>query len=78
MNQAGRGSLIDLIALTKNTHEETSGTLKRMLEAVRSHLGMQVAYISEFADGRTVFREVDAPGLEAVIKVGDSHSLDDV
>jgi EAL domain-containing protein (putative c-di-GMP-specific phosphodiesterase class I) len=39
---------------------------------------MEVAYVSEFVDNRTVFRQVDAPGLEHLIKVGDSHSLDDV
>lgn len=77
MGRAGRGSLIDLVALTRSTHEQTSDTLKRTLEAVRNHLGMQVAYVSEFADGRTVFREVDAPGLEAMVKVGDSLPLDE-
>ncbi len=54
------------------------GTVKRALAAIRSHLGMEVAYVSEFIGDRTVFREVDAPGLEALIKVGDSQSLDDV
>lgn len=53
-------------------------TVKRALEAVRAHLGMHVAYISEFIDGRTFFREVDAPGFERLIKPGDSMSLDDV
>ena len=48
------------------------------MQAIRVHLGMEVAYVSEFVGARTVFREVDAPGLEHVIKVGDSLSLDDV
>lgn len=48
------------------------------LVAIRNHLGMEVAYFSEFSGGRTVFRRVDAPGLEHLIKVGDSQSLDDV
>lgn len=48
------------------------------LGSIRRHLGMEVAYISEFVDGRSVFREVDAPGLEDMIKVGDSRSLEDV
>jgi EAL domain-containing protein (putative c-di-GMP-specific phosphodiesterase class I) len=54
------------------------GTVKRALEAVRAHLGMHVAYVSEFVDGRSYFREVDAPGFEHIIKPGDSMSLDDV
>lgn len=48
------------------------------LRSLRTHLGMQVAYVSEFVDNRSVFRQVDAPGLEHLIKVGDSQSLDDV
>ena len=52
--------------------------IKRALEAVRSHLGMNVAYVSEFVDGRSVFRKIDAPGLEEMVKVGRSYSLDDV
>lgn len=57
---------------------DISGSLKRILEVIRRHLGMEVAYISEFIGSRAVFRAVDAPGLEAMIKVGDSVSLDDV
>ena len=48
------------------------------LSAIRTHLDMEVAYFSEFVDGRTIFRRVDAPGLEHLIKEGDSQSLDDV
>lgn len=50
----------------------------RSLEAVRRHLGMDVAYLSEFVGDDTVFREVDAPGFEALIKVGDSLPLEQV
>ena len=74
----GKESLIDLVALAEAQGKEPAGALKRTLEAVRQHLGMQVAYVSEFVGDRTVFREVDAPGLEALVKVGDSHSLDEV
>lgn len=62
---------------------ETGGGAKgflidRMLQSVRQHLGMEVAYVSEFVNNDSVFRVVDAPGLEALIKPGDSRSLDDV
>lgn len=50
----------------------------RSLEAVRRHLGMDAGYLSEFVGEETVFREVDAPGLEALIKVGDSMPLEQV
>ncbi len=78
MSGQGRKTLIELVAFTDSMARQPNGALKRTLEAVRQHLGMQVAYVSEFTEGRTVFREVDAPGLEALVKVGDSHSLDDV
>ena len=68
----------DLIAAAGDNPGPGRGTVKRALAALRSHLGMKVAYVSEFVDGDSVFREVDAPGLEAVVKVGDRYSLDDV
>ena len=58
--------------------EAGGSVVQRALQAVRTHLGMDVAYVSEFVGDRSVFRFVDAPGLEALAKPGDSHSLDDV
>ncbi|MFN4097859.1 MAG: EAL domain-containing protein, partial [Sphingomonas sp.] len=52
--------------------------ISRALQAVRAHLGLQVAYVSEFVGNDSVFRVVDAPGLEHLAKAGDVHSLDDV
>lgn len=56
----------------------SGAVVKRALQAIRSHLGMEVAYLSQIVDDQSVFREVDAPGLESIIKPGDSYSLDDV
>src|SRR5262245_65961443 len=52
--------------------------VKASLQAIRTHLDMEVAYVSEFVGDRIVFREVDAPGLEAMVKPGDSRSIDEV
>lgn len=52
--------------------------IDRALHAVRAHLGLQVAYVSEFVHNEAVFRHVDAPGLEHLAKPGDAHSLDDI
>ncbi|OYX09456.1 MAG: hypothetical protein B7Z08_05145 [Sphingomonadales bacterium 32-68-7] len=69
----------DLLAKLGAPTSPASATLAhRSLEAVRRHLGMDVAYLSEFIGEDTVFREVDAPGLEALIKVGDSRPLEEV
>ena len=78
MAEPRKESLIDLVAFAKDVAVEPSSTLKRTLQAIRVHLGMQVAFVSEFTDGRIVLREVDAPGLEARIDVGNSYCLNDV
>ena len=57
---------------------QSPASARHALESIRKHLGMEVAYISEFDGDRSVFIEVDAPGLEHMIKPGDSRSLDDV
>ena len=54
------------------------GFIARALEAVRNHLHLQVAYVSQFVGNDSVFRVVDAPGLEHLLKAGDRRSLDDV
>lgn len=56
----------------------SSELVRRSLRAVRTHLGMEVAYISEFVGDRSLLREVDAPGLESRVKAGDSFALDDI
>ncbi len=48
------------------------------LETVRRHLGMEVAYLSELVGDELVFRAVSAPGLENIVKPGDTRSLDEV
>jgi hypothetical protein len=78
MAEPRKESLIDLVAFAKDVATEPGSALKRTLRAIRVHLGMQVAFVSEFADGRIVLREVDAPGLEARINVGNSYCLNDV
>ena len=47
--------------------DENSTQLNRILRAIRTHLDMDVAFISEFTDGHRVFREVDtAEGCECI------------
>lgn len=53
-------------------------TVQWAIEAVRAHLGMEVAYVSEFVDGESVYRNVDAPGLEHMIQPGDARPLEEV
>ena len=69
-------ALYELLAAESRV-ERPSERIRNSLEAIRTHLGMEVAYISEFVGDRAIFREVDAPGLESMIKVGDTQSLAD-
>lgn len=58
--------------------DATDSLVKRSLESVRAHLGMDVAYLSEFVGDETIFREIDAPGLEHLASVGDAMPLEEV
>lgn len=66
------------LANIAETDGDSSTRIRRALSAVRSHLGLQIAYVSRFSGNQSIFREVDAPGLEHLIKPGDAKSLDDV
>ncbi len=69
-------SLHDIPAPTpKPVHSDE--LIKRALVAIRTHLGMDVAYLSQFETDRTVLRVVDAPGREHIIKSGDWRSADE-
>lgn len=68
--------LTNLIA-TIAPGDPAAGGISRALQLVRSHLGMDVAFVSEFVGGRRVFREVNAPGSEGLIQVGDSSPLEE-
>ena len=63
---------------TISTGDEDSYLIDKALETVRAHLGMEIAYLTEFVDGDSVFRQVSAPGLENVLKPGDKISLQEV
>ena len=55
----------------------TRPPLERGLSAIRRHLGMEVAFISQFVDGRRVFRHVDADSPEVPVQVGASDPLEE-
>lgn len=48
-----------------------------ILRAIRTHLGMDVAFVSEFSEGRRVFRFVDSAPDVDVVSVGASDPLDE-
>src|SRR5690349_5751422 len=50
--------------------------IDRILEAVRTHLGMDIAFASRFADGRREFTHINAAG-PVPAKPGDSEPQED-
>jgi EAL domain-containing protein (putative c-di-GMP-specific phosphodiesterase class I) len=52
-------------------------TLPRILSAIRKHLGMDVAFISEILGGRRFIRHVDESGAKAPIQPGDSDPAEE-
>jgi EAL domain-containing protein (putative c-di-GMP-specific phosphodiesterase class I) len=53
----------------------TDAHIRKILKIVRTHLDMDVGFVSEFVDGRRVFRHVD--GDQPVVKEGDGNPLDE-
>lgn len=52
-------------------------TLRDALRAIRVHLDMDVAFVSEFAHGRRIFRHIDSDLDRPPIAVGGSDPLED-
>lgn len=46
--------------------------LSKLLSLVRKHLSMDVAFVSEFINGKRVFRFVDNPSTTSAVQVGNS------
>jgi EAL domain-containing protein (putative c-di-GMP-specific phosphodiesterase class I) len=61
--------------------ENEPDAIQRMLAAVRKHMGMEIAYISEFVSNSAcetvVFRGVDAPGFEHLLAAGYCKARED-
>lgn len=52
-------------------------SLPRLLSAIRKHMGMDVAFISEFAEGRRFFRHVEIGDSTIVLVPGGSDPLEE-
>lgn len=55
----------------------SEGGIAELLHAVRTHLDMDVAFVSEFVDERRVFRHVDSADPDCPIQAGASDPLEE-
>lgn len=58
-------------------HIAAKPPIERALHAIRAHLDMDVAFISEMVDGRRVFRHVDARPGNDLVQVGNSDPAEE-
>ena len=70
-------SNIDAIRANVSPLTKSQDVLTETLRTMRTHLGMEVSYLSEFVGNDLVFRAVDAPGFGHLAGVGDRMPLVD-
>lgn len=70
-------STILLEGIRSGTGDERHTSLPQMLSAIRQHLKMDVAFISEFANGRRTFRQVDPVDPANPVQPGASDPLEE-
>jgi GAF domain-containing protein len=63
-----------LVATADSADAELEAPLQDVLKLLRSNLDMDVVFVSEFVDGRRVFRQVEQGAH--LITVGDSNELE--
>ena len=58
------------------SHRTADDMVLDALHSMRTLVGMEVAFISQFKDGRRIFRYVDPLGCDIPIRVGGSDPLE--
>lgn len=65
-----------LVATADQSDEQLDRTITEVLRMLRERLNMDVVFVSEFVDGRRVFRQVAADEAKPVVAVGQSDTLE--
>lgn len=52
--------------------------IQSALEAIRTHLGMEIAFVSRFEENDAIYEYVDAAGPDPLVKAGDVLCMDDI
>ncbi len=71
MNTQEASSLSHLLPELSQLPPASTQAINRVLHAIRTHLGMDVAFVAEFTGADRVFRQVDAAGWTPIYP-GDS------
>lgn len=71
----GGGGFLPLVC--GNGDVRAGEVLPRLLRAAREHLGMEVAFISEFVDADRVFRHVDSASPDGPVRAGGRDPLEE-
>ena len=66
-----------LVATPEASDELIDHAVPEVLRMIREHLKMDVVFVSEFTEGRRVFRRVDTSPTARVIEVGQSSPLEE-
>lgn len=66
-----------LLGRTTSLDVEGQNTVPDILSAIRTHLKMEVAFVSEFIDGQRIFRYVDSSWPGNPVKVGNGDPLEE-
>ncbi len=70
------GQTKPILVNTDSTTATLTEDLQQILGTLRRHLGMEVAFISEFSEGCRFIRYVDSHSPRAPLKTGDYHPLE--
>lgn len=70
-------TLVSLVAAVRPASGSVRPLSNNALRAIRVHLGMDVAFISEFTSTERVFRYVDAGAGPSPVRVGDAGPLEE-
>ena len=73
----GNKALQDIVALGAGSKSDRNDMLQRALKSIRTHLAMDVAFISEFSGSRRTFRYVDCDRTFEGIRPGVTCPLDE-
>ncbi len=66
-----------LVATADSSDELVDGAVTEVLALLRERMAMDVVFVSEFVDGRRVFRQIAQPAERLVIPVGASDPLEE-